>query len=762
MLIKTRLALGALAVAAFCGCGSNASNGKRPFGPPVGTASESPPVSIASCTDAFVEDASCAGQTQPGKTYYVSSSTGADSNDGLSQDHPLATIAAVNALLLSPGDKVLFKCGDVWELEEMLVTRSGSACNHIVYSSYPDLCPGGDQPTIKGSTAVSGWQNDSGSLWVADLGAGDNAGKFPKGINQVFRANGARLPMGKWPNPEDPSFDHGYSYIDGQPNSTTLVDNELPPGDWTGAVVRAKEIRWLLLNRDVVGSSASTLSLGSVLSCYGGTCGPPQGGTGTPHGWGYLITNHLNTLDREGEWYFDEAANKLYLISTTAPQGIEASVIPGGLDEYDPLMHGGVVVGRHLKEHVSYFVLENLRITNSWASGITLPRNLETDDGDHDVYRCNTIWNPEARGINLQTWVWNAGDASGWRGGHDLVVSNNVVDGPNYFGITSWAYRATFQGNVVRNVGLAENLGKNGLGCNFQDDNCTEPGDGFHAPRDQPAYTSHSLTIKENVFENIAYCGIDLFGNAIDVVNNVIRHACITKSDGGGVRTFGRDSFDQSTLQDINLKGNVIEDTVGNVDGASSEYHIGFGFGLYVDNYSKNIVADSNTVVGSNAAGILFQNSRGAITNNVLFGNGTNFGAAVNVVVASDVTEITNNVMYATSDKAGVVFTEAGAVIERSDSNYLFAPVNPEPVLALDRGWIPIADWQAAGFDALSKLAWFQETPPLATRAEILVNDTAVAKTFPLTGSYVDLDQQPVASSVNLAPYSSKVIVKAQ
>lgn len=751
-----------LLAAALAGCGTDEHGAKRPGSTIVGNPDQSPPVTVASCTEPFVEDATCGAQTQPGRTFYVSSSGGSDANDGLGEDRPLATIAAVNSLALSPGDRVLFRCGDVWEREELLVTHSGSPCHHIVYSSYPDLCPNGDQPTLSGSTAVTGFQNDNGALWVADLSAGDNAGKFPKGVNQVFQANGARLPMGKWPNPEDPAFDDGYSFIDGQPDGTTLVDTELPPGDWTGAVIRAKEIRWLLLNRRVVGTGPSTLHLENPLSCYGGTCGPPSGGPTPAHGWGYLITHHLNTLDREGEWYFDEAANKLYVLSSSAPTGIQATPIPDGLEDPDPFSHGGVVIGRHLAEHVSYFVLENLKIVNSWSTGITLPRNLETDDGEQNVLRCNTIWNPESRGINLTTWVWNAGGASGWRGSHDLVVANNVIDGPNSFGIKTYAYRATFQGNIVRNVGLAENLGKDGLGCNFENDDCTEPGDGFHAPRDQAAYTSHSLSIRNNVFENLAYCGIDLFGNAIAVENNVIRHACITKSDGGAVRTFGRSNFTESTLQDITLRGNVIVDTVGNVSGASSEYHVGFGFGLYVDNYSKNVLSEGNTIVGSNAAGILYQNSRGSITGNVLFGNGTNFGAAVNVVVDSDVAEITGNVLYATTPSAGCLFTEAGAVIRSSDGNYLFAPVNPDPVLALDRGWIPISDWQAAGFDTSSKLAWFQESGSVATRAEILVNDTAATKSFDLTGSYTDLDRTPVASPVDVPAYSSRVVVKAE
>ena len=48
-----------------------------------------------------------------GTVYHVSSSEGDDSHSG-SIDQPLATLEALNALSLQPGDTVLFKSGDSW------------------------------------------------------------------------------------------------------------------------------------------------------------------------------------------------------------------------------------------------------------------------------------------------------------------------------------------------------------------------------------------------------------------------------------------------------------------------------------------------------------------------------------------------------------------------------------------------------------------------------------------------------------------------
>src|SRR5512139_2393707 len=69
-------------------------------------------------------------------TYYVSTS-GSDSNNGFTTGAPFKTIAKVNSLNLQQGDKVLFKCGDVWRGEMLMITKSGVSGNPIVFGSYP-------------------------------------------------------------------------------------------------------------------------------------------------------------------------------------------------------------------------------------------------------------------------------------------------------------------------------------------------------------------------------------------------------------------------------------------------------------------------------------------------------------------------------------------------------------------------------------------------------------------------------------------------
>lgn len=68
-------------------------------------------------------------------TYYVSESSGSDTNSGLSSNNPFQSLAKVNSLALNPGDQVLFRSGESWA--GMLWPQgSGTAASPIVLDAY--------------------------------------------------------------------------------------------------------------------------------------------------------------------------------------------------------------------------------------------------------------------------------------------------------------------------------------------------------------------------------------------------------------------------------------------------------------------------------------------------------------------------------------------------------------------------------------------------------------------------------------------------
>ena len=89
-----------------------------------------------------------------GKSYYVSSSAGNDSNDGLSEQTPIKTLRQASKITLEPGDRLLFRRGDVWERESLFPKGSGTADIPIELGAYGS---GEDRPWIKpGMTQLYG------------------------------------------------------------------------------------------------------------------------------------------------------------------------------------------------------------------------------------------------------------------------------------------------------------------------------------------------------------------------------------------------------------------------------------------------------------------------------------------------------------------------------------------------------------------------------------------------------------------------------
>jgi len=101
-------------------------------------------------------------------TYYVSSSTGNDSNSGTSSSVAWQTIARVNGQTFQPGDSILFKRGDVWN-ESLAPASSGSSGSPITFDAYGS----GAAPNLTGYYAVpaAAWVLVTGNAWKAPLPA---------------------------------------------------------------------------------------------------------------------------------------------------------------------------------------------------------------------------------------------------------------------------------------------------------------------------------------------------------------------------------------------------------------------------------------------------------------------------------------------------------------------------------------------------------------------------------------------------------------
>ncbi len=699
-----------------------------------------------------------------GTTYYVSSSGGLDSNGGTSSGSPFKTIAKVNTLVLQPGDRVLFKCGDTWRGEMLRVTASGTAANPITFSSYPaTTCS--NKPILSGAQPITGWSLDFGNVYYADLNSLGNASKFPpstvSGVNQLFK-NGQRLGIGRWPNID--AADGGYSTIDSQPSSIQFSDNELPAGDWTGATAHVKGMLWYLLNRDVTGDTGNMLTLNTSASCYFGCTG-----------WGYWLSNHINSLDRDGEWYYFPAARRVYLYSTSGdPNGstIEGSVVITSA-VYGDTFFGGVILGQQLSEPVSHIVVENFDIRDWFDHGITYPTNLRTD-GTDIILRNNTIEDVDGVGINIASWVFgspgNGYPYNTWLGGTNIQVISNTVDGANSQGIFSYARQSLIQDNVVRNIALIKNLGQAGMGCDNigNEDLCSVLGDGIGIIADHDGvYNGNNNTVRYNRVEQVGYVGLDVFGSNNTFDSNVVINACSSKADGSGLRSFGSSSIDFTIMHDLTVTNNIIVNTTGNTDGSQTQYRPPFGLGLYYDNYSRNVFTANNTVIGSTYYGLVYSDSTGSFQNNTLYNNalGTiwSFQVAVYNFInrpsgPSHVSIASGNIMLGISSNAGTLRVDNSSELTSSNNNHFYHANRPAHMWSEQQSPynMTLAQWQAVTALDTNSTEMISST---LSASVIFYNDTKSPKTFPLSQPYVDLFGQPVIGNMTLQPFTSRILI---
>lgn len=678
-------------------------------------------------------------------TYYVSSSTGNDNDDGLSEDTAFATIAKVNALNLQPGDRVLLKCGDVWRAEQLILSKSGTELAPIVFSSYPEGCT--NKPILSGSRAISGWVPDATNVYRADLSTTD----FPLGINQLFR-NGQRLTLGRWPNLNDPNG--GYAFVEAHSaGGNQLTDDQLPANDWKGAIVHIKNIRWSMLDRQVTGASGHVLTLNQGLSCL-------ISGWGTCVGWGYFLNHHRATLDQDGEWYYDAVTRQVYLHSSGGvPGNIEGSVIQ---EEATTLRHGGLMLSNGAA--TAYVIVDNLEIKNWFNHGIGTPGGMSGDIYHHLTVRNVTIKDVDNAGVNLSSWLERPSNGrKGLRGGDHLVFTNNLIDGANAFGLTGYFAASTFEDNTIQNIALIKNLGKSGMSCGLTSSECTENGDGFRIRLYDVRDSGYGNTLRYNRFEKIGYNGVDIFGPETTLEKNFITQACYSKADCGGVRVFGKDNLAATTVYNIHLRDNVIVDIPGNVDGCHAS-RAAFGMGLYVDHYSRDVETRGNTVISTTITGILYQRSTGQIVDNTVFNASTGTEYSAHLSLGGDETRatITHNALYALNDEAWTVYARSLSNFVSSDYNYLFHPYVTKHI-AFGPSWTRYTfdAWKTySGRESHSKTNWFTQPVGQPSRGIIFYNAAKTPLTINLGyRQYLDLDQNPVMGYVTLSPFTARILI---
>jgi parallel beta-helix repeat protein len=214
-------------------------------------------------------------------TDYFFSSTGSDNNIGTSENSPFKSLAKANSLGLFPGDRLLFKRGDVFR-GELLIIASGTPSNPITISSYGQ----GANAVISGSEFVNNWQSVGNGIYRASCPV------YP----QMVFYNGKAQKLGRYPNA-------GFLFTDAANGNNGFTDNALPnTGNfYEGSTVHIRTARYRYEERTVAVQANYYLGFSSPTA------------QNIVAGAGYYLTEKLSFVDAATEYYYDVPSQQLYL-----------------------------------------------------------------------------------------------------------------------------------------------------------------------------------------------------------------------------------------------------------------------------------------------------------------------------------------------------------------------------------------------------------------------------------------------------------------
>ena len=527
------------------------------------------------------------------KNYYISSSTGSDSYTSTQAQNPATpwkSIAKLNSFFSSivPGDNIYFKRGDVF-FGSIVINKSGSSGNLITISTYGT----GARPLISGLITLSSWSAVGNGIYQA------SAPSVKSSVN-LLTLNGVPQAVGRYPNID--AANGGYLTYESFSGTTSITDNELTaPPNWTGAEVVIRKQHFMMEKCKITSQSGSVINFTPTESIN-----PLNNSVLTPFsasaGYGYFIQRDVRTLDKLGEWYFNNSTKNMQIyFGSTAPSSYTIKV-----STLDTLVNIGTN---------NYVNINNISFEGANAYAV-----YAANAGNITIQACDlTLMG--AKGIIL----FNSGNVL-----VDNITSNNVLC--NAIDLTSRS-----QANItVTNCNISNTALLAGMGS-FWDDN------------DYKAISvtvTTGGTIANNNIINTGYVGIQFQGNNFSIKNNFINYYALVKDDGGGIYTFerGTDAAPGPVYTNRVIQNNIIMNGVGAPSGAGGETDVD---GIYLDGRSSNMDILDNTIANVGVNGIYTVNPHYVnVRRNTCFNDGAGLGITRNSWSSTANFTVKQNIFY--------------------------------------------------------------------------------------------------------------------
>jgi parallel beta-helix repeat protein len=271
--------------------------------------------------------------------------------------------------------------------------------------------------------------------------------------------------------------------------------------------------------------------------------------------------------------------------------------------------------------------------------------------------------------------------------------------------------------------------------------------------------------VSYNTIKRTGYVGISVrYTGASTVSYNYIDSVCLVLNDGGGIYL-----SNAITSQRI-IDHNIITNAIGNFNGTPGA--ISMAEGIYLDEYSSNIIVTYNTVANCGNSGIkLHKAHNDIVTDNTIFNCKTGIDIQNSSVITDYISGISlrRNIFFAKTTSQNVMYfhttnNDDMTLFGISDSNYYARPMDDNLTFRLSQpalGTIQksLASWQAFSHqDANSKKSPMAITDLNDIQFEY--NATKAPATISLSGKYICLDGKIVEGSITLQPYCSVILMK--